>query len=220
MLSAQHRVLLAEPDPVLRGLLADNLRMRGFVVDVVASCVELLKSAERSHPTVLIVDPDDGASTSCMDAVVSVLDLAKPLSLVFLTNAPEPRFIGLDRADIPQEAAYVHKSRLADPSVLAEAIQASMMRSVRQGFRDDLAMNHPLRSLSNAQVDVLRMVALGYSNPQIARLRATTIRAVENLVSRMYLAVGIVPDGSVNERVLAARRFIAIAGLPVDRTLR
>jgi DNA-binding NarL/FixJ family response regulator len=61
------------------------------------------------------------------------------------------------------------------------------------------------------------MIALGYSNHQIAAERGTTVRAVENLVKRALEAAAIDPDGPINPRVTAAREFIKLTGVPYGK---
>jgi DNA-binding NarL/FixJ family response regulator len=58
------------------------------------------------------------------------------------------------------------------------------------------------------------MLAEGKSNQQIAAARGTTLRAVENLVTRAITAAGIDAESKTSARVIAVREFIRIAGLP------
>jgi DNA-binding NarL/FixJ family response regulator len=58
------------------------------------------------------------------------------------------------------------------------------------------------------------MVAMGLSNHEIAAQRGTTVRAVEHLVKRAFIAAGVETDSPGNTRVAAARKFISVAGMP------
>ena len=136
------------------------------------------------------------------------------LALVFLTHVPEPRIFGVDVKSVPKNAAYLLKERLADPNVLNDAIEAALRDRVGPEFRDDLKPSHPLVNVSKTQLDVLRMIAKGLSNQQIAEQRGTTLRAVENLVNRAIAAAGIDAKSKTSARVIAVREFIRIAGLP------
>jgi DNA-binding CsgD family transcriptional regulator len=69
-------------------------------------------------------------------------------------------------------------------------------------------------NVSRTQFEVLRLIAKGYSNQQIAAERGTTIRAVENLVNRAIAAAGIDVESKTSARVLAVREFVKVAGLP------
>ncbi len=84
-------------------------------------------------------------------------------------------------------------------------------------LRHHLDQNRPMADLSKKQVSVLQLLAVGYSNAQIANKRGTTVRAVENLVKRAFEAAQIDLENSSNPRVTAAREFIKVAGMPHGR---
>jgi DNA-binding NarL/FixJ family response regulator len=115
---------------------------------------------------------------------------------------------------VPKNAAYLLKERLADPNVLNDAIEAALRDRVGAEFRDDLKPSHPLVNVSKTQLEVLRMIAKGLSNQQIAEERGTTLRAVENLVNRAIAAAGIDAKSKTSARVIAVREFVRVAGLP------
>ena len=85
---------------------------------------------------------------------------------------------------------------------------------IRDRYRDDLKPSHPLINVSKTQLEVLRMIARGMSNQDIAEQRGTSLRAVENLVNRAFAAANIEVKSKMSARVLAAREFIKVAGLP------
>jgi DNA-binding NarL/FixJ family response regulator len=103
---------------------------------------------------------------------------------------------------------------MADTGVLKAAIEAASRDRVSKQFRDDKTIQHQLTNVSRSQLDVLRMVAMGLSNHEIAAQRGTTVRAVEHLVKRAFTAAGVDADAPGNARVVAARQFITVAGMP------
>mgnify|MGYP006273810779 CR=1 FL=1 len=209
-----NRVLLLEDEAVLCGLLAEHLRGQGYDVQACGTAAEATAIAERFKPTILVFDIELGSGPAGIDVAHALMRRMKIQALVFLTNLPEPRVAGLSNRSIPPNAAYLHKSRLTSPNVIHEAIEASLKRATKSAFRDDLRPQHRLAGMSGAQLDVLRMVALGFSNAEIAERRGTTLRAVENLMSRTYQAAGIERTAAMSERVQAARLFIQEAGMP------
>jgi DNA-binding NarL/FixJ family response regulator len=136
------------------------------------------------------------------------------MALVFLTHVAEPRLLGFDVKSVPKNAAYLLKSRLSDPDVLNQAIEAALRDKVGPQFRDDLQPSHSLVNVSKTQFEVLRLIAKGYSNQQIAEERNTTLRAVENLINRAVAAAGIDVSSKTSARVIAVREFVKAAGLP------
>jgi DNA-binding CsgD family transcriptional regulator len=67
---------------------------------------------------------------------------------------------------------------------------------------------------SARQLELLRMIALGYSNERIARERGTGVRAVEQLIHRTYARLDLRGDSDANARVQAVRAYVAAFGMP------
>jgi DNA-binding NarL/FixJ family response regulator len=207
-------VLVVEDEPFIRGLVADKLKSDGFKVEVASSAAEARKIAANSDLDIVVMDIDLGPGPSGLDLGIALHKMDPELALVFLTHVPEPRIYGIDLKSVPKNAAYLLKERLVDPNVLNNAIEAALRDRVDPEFRDDLKPSHPLMNVSKIQLDVLRMIAKGMSNQQIADERGTTLRAVENLVNRAIAAAGIGAKSKTSARVIAVREFIRVAGLP------
>lgn len=207
-------VLVVEDEPFIRGLVADKLKSDGFKVEVAASAAEARKVAANKEIDIVVLDIDLGSGPSGLDLGIALSKIHPELALVFLTHVPEPRIFGIDIRSVPKNAAYLLKERLTDPNVLKDAIEAALRDDVSPDFRDDLKPSHPLVNVSKTQLEVLRMIAKGYSNQQIADARGTSLRAVENLVNRAIAAAGIDAKSKTSARVIAVREFIRVAGLP------
>jgi len=207
-------VLVVEDEPFIRGLVADKLTSDGFKVEVASSAAEARKIAANNDIDVVVMDIDLGPGPSGLDLGIALHKMHPELALVFLTHVPEPRIFGIDVKSVPKNAAYLLKERLADPTVLNNAIEAALRDKVSPEYRDDLKPSHPLMNVSKTQLDVLRMIAKGMSNQQIAEARGTSLRAVENLVNRAISAAGIDVKSKTSARVIAVREFIRVAGLP------
>jgi len=183
----QRTVLVVEDEPFIKGLVADKLKSDGFQVELASSAAEARKITANKDIDIVVLDIDLGSG---------------------------PRIFGVDGKTMPKNVAYLLKQRLADPNLLKDAIEAALRENVGLEFRDDLKPTHPLVNVSRTQLDVLRMIAKGYSNQQIAEARGTTLRAVENLVNRAIAAAGIDVKSKTSARVIAVREFIRVAGLP------
>lgn len=210
-------VLVVEDEPLVRSLLTSLLESDGFQVVSAKNAAEARTAIKSFEPQVAILDIELGDGPSGIDlAQILRLELPK-LGIVFLTHIPEPRVVGVENRNIPKNAAYLRKDRLADAGVLKQAIEAAAKDRVSKSFRDDKIGQHDLADVSRSQLDVLRMVAMGLSNHEIAAQRGTTVRAVEHLVKRAFSAAGVDPDAPGNARVVAARQFISVAGMPHGR---
>lgn len=207
------KVLVVEDDALLRSLIASNLVADGFIVEATDSAAGARKIADDFDPDVALLDIELGNGPTGIDLALVLRKNMPEIALVFLTHIPEPRVVGVDNRKIPKNAAYLSKDRITDPKMLSQAIDAALRGRAGRDFRDD-KRDYPLAELSRSQLAVLQMVALGMSNSEIAKDRDTTVRAVENLVKRAFQAAGIDTEAGGNPRVIAAREYIRIAGLP------
>jgi len=214
MAQSPKNVLVVEDEPLVRSLLTSLLEADGFTIGSASSAAEARSVTKDFEPQVAILDIELGDGPSGID-LAHILRLQFPqIGLVFLTHIPEPRVVGVENRNIPKNAAYLRKDRLGDTGVLKQAIEAAGRDRVGKQFRDDKTAQHKLTNVSRSQLDVLRMVAMGLSNHEIAAQRGTTVRAVEHLVKRAFSAAGVEADAPGNARVVAARQFISVAGMP------
>ena len=198
---------------MVRGLIQELLESQGYSVISAPDAAAARFLAATHLPQVLVADIQLGSGPTGIDLAHVVTASQKLEGLVFLTNLPEPRLIGFESKSIPKRAVYLNKSRLASSGVLVKAIEASRSGRVDASLRDDLNVISSLPDLSKSQIDVLRMVADGLSNQEIAERRGTGLRAVENLLHRAYESMGIdVEAGSGNIRVNAALTYLKAIG--------
>lgn len=62
-------------------------------------------------------------------------------------------------------------------------------------------------TITAAQAEMLRMIADGLSNSAIAEARGITLRAVEALIQRTFVTLGVSGDSTINPRVAAVRKW-------------
>ncbi|MEO0048926.1 MAG: hypothetical protein RL556_258 [Actinomycetota bacterium] len=211
----KRKVLIVEDDNMLRNLLALKLTTDGFEVSSAANAKTAITEANDFDPDIALLDIDLGAGPNGIDLAQHLSKNFPGLAVIFLTNVPEPKVVARESRSIPKGAAYLVKHRLADTNILNEAIEAAIRDRVPALFRNDKDSNHPLSALSKTQLAVVRQIAIGLTNAQIAEHRGTTIRSVELLIRRTVETLGLANDGdSKNFRVMLAREYIKVAGVP------
>lgn len=208
-------VLVVENDPMTRGLIADLMEKHGFDVATAANASDARRVCAVADPDGLVLDIDLGPGPTGFD-VADVLLAERPhLAVLFLTNLPDARFAGRDPNSLPAGVAYLRKERLADTGALVTALDAVMRGTVDASLRHDLDPERPMASLSRTQISVLRLVALGMTNQQIAEARGTSTRAVHSVIGRALDAIGVEGAEEGSARVVAARSFMLAAGVPL-----
>jgi len=213
----RRRALLVEDDSFTRTLLAELITSAGFDVKECTSAREAADAFDGFDPDVLVVDiqleqPPNGAQ------LAQALHARAPyLGVVVISQYPSPAAANVS-SPIPVGAAFVHKGRIDSPSVVLSAIESVLSDDATPVQRPAVPEGSPLATCSSDQIAVLRMVTLGYSNERIARERGTSLRAVEQLVHRLYARLGLGADPDGNARVNAVRIYTAAFGLPRDDT--
>lgn len=205
----QRSVLLVEDEAMSRTLLAGVIEAAGFDVFTASTADEAIETFIACDPDALVTDIDLGSGASGLDLVLSLAHRNPHLPVVVLSNyaiTPDYTHPALARA------AYLRKKDLSDTQMLIEAIDSSL-RQARAERTASTSTGGRLDSLTTSQVHVLRMIAEGLSNQEIADRRRCSLRAAENMVQRTFAALGLVPDSRINTRVAAARIYFEEAGL-------
>ncbi|MEI6446988.1 MAG: response regulator transcription factor [Actinomycetes bacterium] len=208
-------ILVVEDEPLLRDLIAGSLEARGFAVSSASSPSEAVREFREVDPDGVVMDIDLGPGPNGFDLAERFTSSGTGVAIVFLTNLPDPRFAGRTADQVPRGVAYLRKEAVEEIEVLIEAVDSTLRGAVEDRMRHDRDPDRPLGSLTRRQVEILRLVALGKTNVQIAELRGTTVKAVERTVARALTAIGIDGELGGNRRVDAARHFIRMSGAPL-----
>ena len=207
-------VLLVEDDPFTRGLVADTLRNAGFEVTAATDAKSASTIFDKVDPDALVVDVNLGSGADGLELANALRSRAPYLAVLVLTRFPSPAVAGMTHR-IPPHAAFLSKDAAEDPSMIVRALESALADDLPSV--SDVAPDSPLARLTPAQMAVLRMVAEGWTNAEIAAKRGSTVRAIEKLTHRTIVALGITEDSRRNARVEAVRHYVAAFGVPTPR---
>ena len=207
------RVMLVDDDPFTRMTLVATLgSLDCVVVGDVASAREALLLAVETRPEVAVVDLDLGEGPTGLDVAHRLRELLPSIGLVVLSTYEEPRFMGFNQHPLPEDALYLVKRNVVDPEVLGRAVRMSVDEDFREGTtrvppKDSLGVK-----LSDSQIDIMRLVAAGHSNAEIARRRSLTVPAVEKAGARLIKQLGLQSSADTNQRVAIAQAYYRLTG--------
>ncbi|MFM5967620.1 MAG: response regulator transcription factor [Micrococcales bacterium] len=211
----KRKIVLVEDDNLTRNILGQHLQNAGFEVVTAANASQAEIICAEFDPDAVVLDVDLGPGPTGFDLADSLRLSSPGIAILFLTHLPDSRFGGRSATSLPEGAAYLNKHQLADGSSLVKALDAVLRGLSSRIPRDDQDPGRPLATLSSSQISVLRMIALGMSNSQIAEERGTSTRAVYGLISRAMSSIGSDDDSEGAGRVLAARTYMLAAGIPL-----
>jgi DNA-binding NarL/FixJ family response regulator len=205
-------VLVVEDEALVRSLLVQTLESAGFEAIGAANAVEAVRVLKGFDPDVALLDLDLGPGANGMDLLHIIQQQNSGTATLFLTKFPDVRSAGMSDKSGPTAQGFLRKELVGDSEYLISAIEAVL--SNRKDVRHDRRPDRPLAGLTSNQVGILRMLAQGYTNAEIAKRRGKTVSSVEQLLNSTFRALGLDGNKDLNPRIEAVRIFIQSAGIP------
>lgn len=215
--SIRARIMVVEDNAFTRTTVCGALRDAGInVVADTGSAAEALEMASRFAPHAAVLDLDLGEGPNGVDLAVALREALPAIGIVILTSFADPRLTGRNVDHLPGGSVYMVKSELSDARALARAIGNSIRMASDEGLVQQPVLPRPkgsTASLTDAQVEVARMVAEGLSNAEIAARRGVSATSVERLIMRVARELGIETTSASNRRVMIAREYLRQTGV-------
>ncbi len=205
--------LVVDDDPFTLGMLATALTTLGMhPVRSAASAAEAMWMASHEEPEVAVLDLDLGEGPTGIDLAHGLRRLHPSIGLVIISTYAEPRLMGLNLPALPEDSIYLVKRSVTDTEVLGRALQLAVERP-GAGTASALANREPLRdALSDLNIEIMRLIAAGHSNAEIARLRVMSVSGVEKAVNRIIRQLEIPGGKESSQRVLIAQAYFKLTG--------
>jgi DNA-binding NarL/FixJ family response regulator len=208
------RIVLVEDESLTLASLSLALNASGIEVAASVNTAAAAVNAIRDFdPEVVVLDIDLGTGPTGLD-LADVLSRQKPLlGILLLTSATDPRLVRSSLPEVPSNAVYLVKSAVTDITVLTDAInQAYDQAQLGPLTTTKVSQKVDDLSLTDIQMETLRLVAQGHSNSEIARQRFVAEKTVEQTIAKIAQSLGIKQTSSANQRVHIARMYFRMRG--------
>lgn len=206
-------ILVVDDDDFTRFLLVRTLRDLGFehVTDA-PTAAQALASARSAVPDAAILDLDLGPGPNGIDCAHALRKLSPKIAIVMLSSYQDPRLLGANRP-LPDGAIYMSKRLLGDADVLAATVREVLESpgARRNAFPGKESSPPPIK-LSDNQVEIMRLVAEGFSNAEIARRTFVTEPGVAKAIGRLVKQLGIDSGPDTNVRVRITQEYYSMVG--------
>jgi DNA-binding NarL/FixJ family response regulator len=210
--SAAPRVLVVEDNDFTRMTLSGALVNAGLdVVGETGSAAEALRIARRRAPEAAMLDLDLGAGPSGIDLAVELRELLPAIGLVMLSSYEDPRLTGRNVDHMPAGTRYAVKGRIGDAHTLSSLVTQAIA-DARGAVPAGTPAVPQVTGLTDAQIEVMRLIADGMSNAQIAEARFVSESSVERMIGRITAELDLDAQGGANRRVLIAREYMRMSG--------
>jgi DNA-binding NarL/FixJ family response regulator len=204
------RVLIVDDDPFTRTVLRSVVDVPPFiVVGVCGTFAEGLSVARQEQPAVLLVDLDLGEGPTGIDLAHAIRRFLPDVGIVMLSTYIDPRLIDTN-VELPRGSIYLTKQEVEELGILHGALVSAAR--MPHGGGHTLAGDERLQNLTDGQVEVMRLIAAGFSNSEIARRLVIEEASVEKAVMRLIRQLDVKATREENQRVMIAQAYFALSG--------
>ena len=204
------RVAVVEDDAFTLATL--TAAIKSVDVDVVISVNNVAEAIQLSKirmPNVALLDLHLGKGPSGIDLAYALRKQNPTIGIVFLTSFEDPRLLLGQAPVFPSRHFYVRKQDIGDLTSLIKILQLAYLG---KAGGVDKSSGNPLAKLTDAQVEILRMVALGFSNAEIARQKFIQEKSVQVAINRLAKSLGLKSGPTQNQRVHIANKALSAGG--------
>lgn len=202
-------VLLVDDDDFTRMTVRAVLASLDYdVIGDAANVVTAMDLARAGRPDLAVIDLDLGEGPTGIDLAHGLRTLLPSIGLVMLSSYADPRLIGRRTRPLPEGTQYLSKQSVGDARVLDDALRRALEL-------DDAATPTGGTALSDTQIEMMRLIAAGYSNAEIAKRMWITEDGVNRAVTRLVKQLGLQVTKEHNTRVLISRAYAELAGRTV-----
>lgn len=214
------KLLLVEPEKALLTNLASALNAKRYgIVGTATVSTAAIEYFGKVKPDVLMTEVDlnnglDG--TTGVDLAAHLRSLSPMLGVIFFTSFQSRKLISAP-SRLLETSYFLPKSRITNMDMIELAIKESvrLIRSPETPSHDVYGMNSDHEhsyGLTKADVNLLALVANGFSNKEISIKNGIALKSTENAIARLAkkLAIPFVPE--TNQRVLLVRTYFKLIG--------
>jgi DNA-binding NarL/FixJ family response regulator len=218
-MTAMPWLMVVDDDPFTLTTLTSTFQSLGLsdVVAVRTAAEAITTLSAKRSPTqniAAVLDLDLGEGPTGIDLAHRLRKIAPQIGIVILSTYVEPRLIGSRQSELPPRALYVVKQSIGEPRLLLDAVLQSVASASSPASRDPNSAGSglqspsgPIAKLRDNQVEIMRLVASGLTNAQIAQELMMNEKAVEKAVARLIKQLGIAASREYNQRVLIAQEY-------------
>ena len=206
------RLIVVEDEPLVQNLLVLELSRAGFEVRSADSAASARRLIDEFDPDVMLLDVDLGAGPTGIHLAHALATTRPDIAVLILTKYPDARSATADGLELPVNVGFLRKHLVSDSGYLLNALE-KVLADKAEEVRQDTGIPSAFSHLSDKLFTVLKLMADGYVNAEIASRTGTSQKTVERHIDQLYEALNIETRGELNPRVAAAKLYYSEVGL-------
>lgn len=208
------RVVVVDDHKLTANSIGDALERHGMLAVARAhSAADAIDACTTHTPDALVIDLDLGPGPTGIDVALEVRKKLGRIGVVLLTGYEDPRLLDPRLPALPPACVYMVKHKLDDTTDVVEAVHMAQTLIAGPGPKTPVK---PRVSLTDAQVEILRLVASGLSNQAVAARLSLTVSAVEKAINRLAKKLDVESEADTNVRVGLTHRYLDMVGYVRD----
>ena len=206
------KLLILENDGFAASFIKANLSHKEFTsIEIADSASTAMQLFRKFKPLVCLLDIEIGAGPNGIDVARAMRRLNPVVGIVFLTSVQDPRLIDLKGLDLPTGSYYMAKNSISEPGEITSALLDSI-NAAKSDSACEIRTSVPALNLSTGQYELIRFIAEGLSNKEIASRKVVTIKSAENSIARLAKKLQIQDLTANSQRVLIAKKYFELIG--------
>jgi DNA-binding NarL/FixJ family response regulator len=205
-------VLIVEDDLFSRAMIESVLKASAFDTFSTSNASSALANFDAINPNCALLDIDLGLGPTGIDLAHALRERKPAIGIVFLTSYIDFRLSRAGDLKLPIGSRYLTKSAIGDAGKLTTTLMSASVNPLSKTSGAIVRL-----PLSQYQIQVMRLVASGYTNAEIARQMEISEKAIEHVLSRILQKIGVVREAKLNPRVQLVQAYSELSGKPVPR---
>lgn len=201
------RVLVVEDDPFARSLIQTVLTAADFEVETANSAESAIQAIDQFAPRVGLLDIDLGLGPTGIDIAHALRAKNPSIGIVFLSSFKDSRLSRAGSLSLPKGARYLTKSGFEQIQRLTTELLSASIRPLSNSH-----LGRAVVPLTSHQIEVMRLVANGYTNQQIAMQQESSEKAIEHTIARVLKRLGITRNSTLNPRIQLVQAYAELSG--------
>ena len=207
------KLLIVENDSFAGNFISKSLDAAGFSIISLADTAPIaMKIFRENQPDCALIDIELGTGPNGIDIARAFRKLRPGVGIVFLTSIVDPRLIDLKGLELPEGSIYLSKSFVSDTSEISESLHESMRLAKDKSVPCVIRYPKSQLQLTTGQFELIRFIADGLSNKEIARKKFVTLKSTENSIARLAKKLDLKDTNTNSQRVLIAKRYFQMIG--------
>ena len=207
------QIAIVEDENLFRDLLHIALERHAKlqVVGSFGSVEAALKDIPILEPDIVLLDIDLSGKITGVELGIKLRESLPNLGVVLLSNHQDIEFVASLGSRTLAGWSYLLKKSVRNTDVLLRAIEGAsdgMTVLDPQLVGTPISARSPIKQLTPRQLEVLALIAQGYSNAAVGLELQLSVKTVENVINAVYQTLSIPTQEKIHPRVKAVLMYL------------